>query len=130
MGGGFVVTPRSLQTGGENIFYKQTDRDQADAARRQQNHGIADARQLSLPSNEAGGQDIHQNLSRETTKWALPPLPFATGKDLLALCSQHNLTIAQVVWENEQHYLTDEEIRSKTLALWKVMDTCIREGGL
>lgn len=110
------------------MFYKQTNREQADPARRQQNHGVpAVPTQLSLPGESKN--DTPPVEENEQTKWALPPLPFACGQDLLEMCKEHDMTIAQVCWENERHYLTDEEIKGKTLRLWRVMDACIREGG-
>ena len=128
VGGGFVVTPKSLQQG-ENIFYKQTNRDQADPARRRQDHSISDDHQLVLTAKDVSNiVDPLQEPDIEPVKWALPPMPFASGNDLLELCQKNNLTVAQVVWENERHYLSDDEIRSKTMNLWNTMDTCIREG--
>jgi hypothetical protein len=41
-------------------------------------------------------QEKEQEQEDESAKWALPPLPFATGEDLSNLCKKHNLTIAQV----------------------------------
>ena len=56
-------------------------------------------------------------------------MPFASGDQLLALCESHDLTVAQIVWENERHYLSDKEIKAKLLHLWRLMDRCIAEGG-
>lgn len=130
VGGGFVVTPRSLQVGGENVFYKEKDHLNAKPARRQQDHGAQEEKAGLLPApadttsdKESGAQSAVED------KWAVPPMPFATGVDLLNLCDKHNLSIAQIVWENERHYLSDGEIREKLLNIYRVMDNCIREGG-
>lgn len=37
-------------------------------------------------------------------------------------------TTAQLVYENEAHWYSADEIRSKLLRIWKTMDNCIREG--
>lgn len=50
-------------------------------------------------------------------------------KSLLALCSKHNLTIAQLVYENEKsHGYTDEQIYDKVFDIWEVMDGSILHG--
>ena len=38
------------------------------------------------------------------------------------------MTIAQIVWQNERQYLSDDQIRAKLLNLFNVMDECIRKG--
>lgn len=119
---------RSLRTGGENVFYKETDKTQADPARRQQDHGVPDQRQLALPSQEVLPSAEPEAHAKETQKWALPPYPYANGQQLLQLCHDHDLTIAQIVWENERHYLSDEEIKTKLLNIFGIMDKCIAEG--
>ncbi|KAK5627859.1 hypothetical protein RRF57_003574 [Xylaria bambusicola] len=58
-----------------------------------------------------------------------PRYPFRDGASLLALCNKHNLTIAQLVYENEKsHGYTDKEIHEKLLRIWEVMDQSILEG--
>lgn len=129
VGGGFVVTPRSLQVGGENAFYKEKDHLKAKPARRQQDHGVPEKEAGLLPAPAETTSDKEAgSISAREDKWAVPPMPFATGADLLDLCDKHNLSIAQIVWENERHYLSDEEIREKLLKIYRVMDNCIREG--
>jgi hypothetical protein len=130
VGGGFVVTPRSLRVGGENVYYKEKDHTKANPARRQQNHGMEDttAPALLVSPESSASEEIPLEQSSPEEKWALPPMPFATGADLLALCEEHDLTVAQIVWENERHYMTDEEIHGKLTQIWRVMDNCIREG--
>ncbi|GAM87582.1 hypothetical protein ANO11243_056090 [Dothideomycetidae sp. 11243] len=58
-----------------------------------------------------------------------PRYPFSDAKSLLALCNKHNLTIAQLVYENEKSFgYTDDEIHEKILRIWNVMDDSILEG--
>nr|UWK20057.1 L-serine dehydratase [Trichoderma albolutescens] len=58
-----------------------------------------------------------------------PRYPFRDAKSLLALCDKHNLTIAQLVYENEKsHGYSDEEIRDKVFRIWEVMDNSILQG--
>lgn len=56
------------------------------------------------------------------------PYPFYNAASLLALCKKHNLTIAQLVYENERHWYSHDEITEKIFKIWGVMDTCIKEG--
>ncbi|KAL7620672.1 hypothetical protein AAE478_009667 [Parahypoxylon ruwenzoriense] len=58
-----------------------------------------------------------------------PRYPFHDARSLLALCNKHNLTIAQLVYENEKsHGYTDDEIFKKVMRIWEVMDDSILEG--
>ncbi|CCO28496.1 L-serine dehydratase [Rhizoctonia solani AG-1 IB] len=57
-----------------------------------------------------------------------PPYLFHNGASLLEMSRKHNKTIAQLVYDNELHYLTPVEIRKKILKIWATMDECIRTG--
>lgn len=56
------------------------------------------------------------------------PLPFTTGKALLAQCAEHGLSISQVMLQNECAWRTDEDIRKGLLHIWDVMQDCVRRG--
>ncbi|WP_111891284.1 L-serine ammonia-lyase [Acinetobacter sp. MB5] len=56
------------------------------------------------------------------------PFPFRTAKQLLALCKQHNLSVSQLMLENEKCWRSETEIRSKIMHIWQVMQTCIQNG--
>lgn len=53
---------------------------------------------------------------------------FSTGDELLALCKQHNKTIAEIAWDNELEWRTEEDIRSELLHIWDVMKQCVDHG--
>src|SRR5690606_17791543 len=61
------------------------------------------------------------------------PYPFSSGDELLAQCQMHGLTIAQVMFANEQAWRTPAEIHASLRELWSAMQSCvqrgIREGG-
>lgn len=59
-----------------------------------------------------------------------PHLPFHNAESLLKVCSEQNMTIAQVIYENELRWRSEQEIHDKLFAIWKVMDDCIRDGCL
>jgi L-serine dehydratase len=46
----------------------------------------------------------------------------------LALCKQHNLSVSQLMLENEKSWRGEAEIRSKIMHIWQVMQTCIQNG--
>jgi hypothetical protein len=113
IGGGFVVNEASA-SGGENVFYKQIKKEEASPSRRGQSGASETA--VSKASSSA-----------PKTVTTEPPLLFWSAESLLDICRKENMTIAQVVWENERHYLSDAEIKRKLLKLWSVMDECIHK---
>ncbi len=54
--------------------------------------------------------------------------PFTTGDQLLAICADTGLSIAQVMLENELSRRSEAEVRSGLLHLWSVMSECIDNG--
>ncbi|KAI8988249.1 L-serine ammonia-lyase [Mycotypha africana] len=100
IGGGFVVNEATQLDHGENVYYKQDNENEA---------VVADRRE----------QDV-----------AVVSLPFRNSEELIAVCKRENMTIAQVVFENELRWSTPEEIKSKLLRIWNTMDESIRNGVL
>jgi L-serine deaminase len=119
----------------ENMFYKEIRRADAAGDRRtgseikpldstEESTALVDA-QTARPSVEA----TDPISSTSETAAQKPRYPFRDGQSLLALCNKHNLTIAQLVYENEKsHGYTDEEIVEKLYRIWEVMDQSILEG--
>ena len=56
------------------------------------------------------------------------PYPFHSGCELLALCKQHQLSIASLMRRNEQHWRSEPEIDSGLLRIWQVMQDCVARG--
>ena len=56
------------------------------------------------------------------------PYPFSSGKALLALCRDHDMTIADIMYANEQAWRTPAEIRGGILELWRIMRECVQNG--
>jgi L-serine dehydratase len=56
------------------------------------------------------------------------PHPFTSGEQLLALCKQHQLSIAQLMWANERTWRSDEEIRNGLSTIWRTMRECVQRG--
>jgi len=56
------------------------------------------------------------------------PLAFTSGDQLLALTHSEDLSIAQVMRRNEQHWRSDADIDAGLLRIWQVMQDCVRRG--
>lgn len=66
--------------------------------------------------------------STQTTK-RVPRYLYHTGRDLLAQCDLHKLSIAQLQMANEIAFgRTEAEVREGLLHIWEVMDKCIDRG--
>ena len=128
----------------ENMYYKEIRRSNAAGERKtgaevkQLSEGETDedARLLgssetddNLNLQEAAGRAVSdQEVEEDSGSPNHPIYPFRDAASLLALCHKHNLTIAQLVYENEKSYgYTDEEIHQKLYKIWQVMDTSIHE---
>jgi L-serine deaminase len=129
--------PRDLA---ENMYYKEIRRSQV-AGHRKTGAEIrpldeaADASaalppgdsEPALPPSAVENTDVDAHKDNPP-KHRQPPYPFHNAASLLSLCSKHNLTIAQLVYENEKaHGYTDEEIYHKLFQIWQVMDESILE---
>ncbi len=57
-----------------------------------------------------------------------PPYPFSTAHELLTLCIQNHLTIAQLVMENELTWRSRDAIHAGILKISQVMNACIDKG--
>ncbi|KAG0765886.1 hypothetical protein G6F57_004749 [Rhizopus arrhizus] len=98
IGGGFVVNQKTQMDHGENVYYKRTT----------QKNDVIEGR---------SEQDI-----------VAVSLPFRDAQELLNVCKRENMTIAQVVFENELKWSSPEAIREKLLKIWNTMDDSIRNG--
>ncbi|KAF9196780.1 hypothetical protein BGZ50_007025 [Haplosporangium sp. Z 11] len=105
IGGGFVVNERTQLAHGENVFYKNEQ-----------------------DKETKGNKVIPQ--TRRNQDLATAALPFSNATELLELCKRENMTIAQVVYENELRWRSAEEIKEKTFAIWNTMDNAIKNGCL
>lgn len=126
----------------ENLFYKEIRRSDA-AGDRKTGAEIRPAAQAEeallppaqhelVPASSSTGEAVdgpEADAGGKTGMGQQPRYPFRDARSLLAICHKHNLTIAQVVYENEKsHGYTDEQILEKMLRIWDVMDTSILEG--
>jgi hypothetical protein len=104
IGGGFVVNEATQLDHGENVYYKR------------------DADMIRPGRKAAMAQRSQQDIA------AVVALPFKNAEELIEVCKRENMTIAQVVFENELKWSTAEEIREKLLRIWNTMDDSIKNG--
>ncbi|KAF8623930.1 hypothetical protein AX17_007258 [Amanita inopinata Kibby_2008] len=127
VGGGFVVNEKTKVD--ENLFYKGFDKSTVHGARLHQSHSLAEPKLLVCSGEDTMERNDDSHASLPELPEEHPPYPFDSGKTLLALTRKHNLTIAQIVHDNEKYFgYTDDQIREKLMRIWRVMDDCIRTG--
>ncbi len=56
------------------------------------------------------------------------PYPFTTAVDLLIHCANRGMRISDVMLANEKAWRGEDEIRDGLLEIWKVMQSCVRNG--
>jgi L-serine dehydratase len=56
------------------------------------------------------------------------PYDFSSAVELLSLCKQHNLRVAELMMANEKVWRSEEEIRSGLMKLWRAMQDCVDQG--
>ncbi|MGY4718520.1 L-serine ammonia-lyase [Naumannella huperziae] len=56
------------------------------------------------------------------------PYPFRTGTELLALCTEHGLSISELALANECARRPQEQVRAGLLRIWAVMRGCVDKG--
>ncbi|MFC5472480.1 L-serine ammonia-lyase [Paraherbaspirillum soli] len=56
------------------------------------------------------------------------PYPFHSGDDLLRMCAESGKSIAALMMENEKHWRSAEEVRTKLLGIWDVMAASVKRG--
>lgn len=54
--------------------------------------------------------------------------PIDTSAELLLYCDQNNMSVSQVVLENEKCWSKEEDVRKGVMKIWKVMTDCIFRG--
>ncbi|TDL23659.1 L-serine ammonia-lyase [Rickenella mellea] len=116
VGGGFVVNDKTKVD--ENLFYKGVDKHLVEPSRLSQHSLIEPALIGDGNEDKRPPSDPYQ-----------PPYLFHSGDSLLALTKKHNMTIAQIVYDNERSFhMTHQDIHNKLMRIWSVMDDCIRTG--
>jgi L-serine deaminase len=69
-------------------------------------------------------------VGRKQQDAVIATLPFINGDNLATICNKEEMTIAQVVYENELRWRDPESIKKGVMAIWNTMDGSIRNGCL
>lgn len=56
------------------------------------------------------------------------PYPFHSGNELLDLCASNNMSISEIMLQNERSWRSEEEIKQGLLKIWKAMQDCVAKG--
>jgi len=56
------------------------------------------------------------------------PYPFNSGDELIARSAQSGLSIAQLMFENEKSWRSEDEIRDGLREIWNAMQSCVARG--
>ncbi|OZG73350.1 L-serine ammonia-lyase [Hahella sp. CCB-MM4] len=72
--------------------------------------------------DKAAGAD---RIVEDTTRL---PYPFKSGAELLKLCRDNDMSISDIMLENEKVWRSEEEIRAGILQIWGVMKECVQNG--
>ena len=76
-----------------------------------------------------GGEVISEDeIDLEKKDERILPYDFCSAKELLKLCKENNLTIAQLIYENEKAYRDEQQTKDSLLEIWQVMNTCVNNG--
>ncbi|HUD97125.1 MAG TPA: L-serine ammonia-lyase [Woeseiaceae bacterium] len=57
-----------------------------------------------------------------------PPFAFTSAAQLLELANQNRLGIAELMWQNETHWRSNDEVRQRMDDLWQAMRACVQRG--
>ena len=74
-----------------------------------------------INENDAGEVELVEDDTKLT-------YDFHSSEELLRLCKEHDLTIAQIMMENEKAWRSEEQIKTDILSIWQVMKSCIDKG--
>ena len=76
-----------------------------------------------------GGGFITKNNEAESALQDGPPrFPFHSGESLLQQAGENDLSIAELVYQNELQWRDADEIEQRLTALWSAMESCIERG--
>jgi len=75
-------------------------------------------------ANDSASDDVSPVVA-DTTQL---PYPFTTGAELLLLCEENKLGVAEVMMANEKCWRGEADIHSGLLDIWHVMQQCVEAG--
>ncbi|KAA3645559.1 MAG: L-serine ammonia-lyase [Proteobacteria bacterium] len=72
----------------------------------------------------------HNHLQQQHIMEDDTPIPykFESGDELIALCKKHNISIAEIMYGNEQAWRSRDEIDQQLDIIWQAMEQCMQRG--
>lgn len=129
IGGGFVVNDKTQLDA--NAFYLDKRVDHVEAVyETKDTHNEAEKmlkKAKNTPITEPTSVNVPSN-TRLDQKQIVAALPFYNAQSLMSICEQKNISIAQVVFQNELQWRPAEEITARVLHIWDVMNESIQSG--
>ena len=112
------------------VFYRQALPEHPNGLKLQATDSVGDVLRATTYLSVGGGFVVTASAPNAKVLSApeLMPNQFTSGESLLWLCGQKNLSIAQIMLENERVWRSDQEIRSGLLRIWDVMQACVSRG--
>ncbi len=89
---------------------------------------LADSNRYMATYFSIGGGFVVREGQKSTEKDAALPYPCDCADDVLHHCTQHNLALWEMVWQNEKAWRTEAAINSGLLELWQAMADCVYRG--
>ena len=56
------------------------------------------------------------------------PYPYKTAAELISLCEETGKSIAEITWENELAFHSEEELHERLGLIWQAMQKCVKRG--
>lgn len=72
-----------------------------------------------------GEGECRENQKAENSQ---QPFPFSTCRELLKYCQEKDLSISEVMMENEKTWRSEKDIKEGLMTIWQVMKTCTERG--
>lgn len=72
-------------------------------------------------------EDAHKDQALDTER-AEPPHPFESAASLLEHCEKKNISVSQLVLENEMAWRSEAEVKDGLASIWQAMDACVERG--
>lgn len=93
-----------------------------------QNHVILEKIYYSVGGGFIVEHDNRLKKQADTQEGQRLPYPFKTAEELLFLCRQNQLTIAELMMANEKVWLKEELIKKRLWHIWQTMQVCVQRG--
>ncbi|KAJ3303240.1 hypothetical protein HDV03_004067 [Kappamyces sp. JEL0829] len=125
IGGGFVVNDKTQLEA--NAYYLDQRIDHVENVEpTPSSHTEAELMMSkALEKNSAASPPAQTRLE---SKLVTAALPFHNAQSLIQICETQNISIAQVVFQNELQWRSADEITARTLHIWDVMNQSIQNG--